>query len=134
MHFIKLSSENVCIHIYFNAHRHLISMVSLTSSSSHSFIHTHTRLIVCFFRLPTFNSLRRSRNSRSLYVYLYMMRSENVDDDRFHTLSIYSRASHRRISKNIYTHTCTRMWWYTNTHDYIIHLYNSFPSISQSDQ
>lgn len=26
------------------------------------------------------------------------------------------------------------MWWYTNTHDYIIHLCNSFPSIAQSDQ
>ena len=31
------------IYTYFNAHRRLISMVSLTSSSSHSFIHTHTR-------------------------------------------------------------------------------------------
>lgn len=99
------------------------------------YTHKHTHVLSCaFFRLPTFNSLWQSRNSRSLYAYLYMLHTEKVDDDRFHTLSIYSRASCRRISKNIYIHTCTRMWWYTNTDDYIIHLYNLSPSISQSNR
>ena len=76
MHFIKSSSENVHTHIYiciyFVAHRRFISMVvSLTSSSTYSFRHTHGHALSCAcFRLPTFNSLWWSRNSRSSYIYL----------------------------------------------------------------
>ena len=40
-----------------------------------------------------------------LRIFIRPMSSARVDEDRFRTLSIYSRASLRRISKNIHTHT-----------------------------
>ena len=63
---------HIHICIYFVAHRRFISMVvSLTSSSTYSFRHTHGHALSCAcFRLPTFNSLWWSRNSRSSYIYL----------------------------------------------------------------
>ena len=64
------------VYTYFNAHRRLISMVSLTSSSSHLFIytHTHTCLIICVF----FACLRSqliitiTQFAISLYMYISM--------------------------------------------------------------
>jgi hypothetical protein len=109
MHFIKLSSENVYIYTYFNVHRRLISMVSLTSFFQ-SLIYTQTHMS---YRVLFFVCLRSIHYDDHaildlyicIYIYLYVMRIEKVDDDRFHTMSIYSRASRRRISKNIYIHT-----------------------------
>jgi uncharacterized membrane protein len=122
MHFIKLSSENVYIHTYFNAHRRLISIVSLTSSSSHSFI--HTCLIVCFFS-PVYVQfiMTITQFSISLCISIYGAYRESRRRQVSHAVYLLEGITSAHLEKHIYTHApgCE---WYTNTHYYIIHLYN----------
>jgi hypothetical protein len=105
MHFIKLSSENVHIHTYFNAHRRLISMVSLTSSSSQSFIHTHTCLIVCFFS-PAYVQfiMTITQFSISLCISICDVYRKSRRRQVSHAVYLLEGITSAYLEKHIYTH------------------------------
>jgi hypothetical protein len=131
MHFIKLSSENVYIYTYFNVHRRLISMVSLTSFFQ-SLIYTQTHMS---YRVLFFVCLRSIHYDDhailDLYIYIYLSICDAYRESRrrqvSHDVYLLEGIASPHLEKHIYTHTCTRMWWHTNTDDYIIHLCNPFP-------
>ncbi len=90
MHFIQFSSENV--HIDFDAY-----LDCEYNEFFQSVIQTFMRMS---YRVLLFASIHYDDHA---ILDLYMCCLQRVDDDRFHTLSIYLRASHR--TRQTHTHT-----------------------------
>jgi hypothetical protein len=118
MHFIKLSSENVCIYTYFNAHRRLISMVSLTSSSSHSFIHIHMSYRVLFFAcLRSIHYDNHAILDLSMYIYRCEASSESRQRQVSHAVYRLEGITSKHLEKHIHAPGCD---------DILIHMITSF--------